>query len=158
MGLFERARRPEKTTQQYLPCRFLFPSPAPPKKKINNLPKNASPSNLPSPVYLSRHRSHRQAPIHKSSASDYWKGFIPRTIKRPRVDVIKNEHLEPSCHCTGTTTVVLPNQNVTYVIRESSSPHPRTRFPKRARATFPTKRNPVACPRNEPGLCFHWPL
>ena len=26
---------------------FLFPSPAPPKKKINNLPKNVSPSILP---------------------------------------------------------------------------------------------------------------
>jgi hypothetical protein len=25
---------------------FLFPSPAPPKKKINNLPKNVSPSIL----------------------------------------------------------------------------------------------------------------
>ena len=97
-----------------------LPLPRPPKKKINNLPKNASPSNLPSPVYLSRHRSHRQTPIHKSSVSDYCKGSIPRTNERPRVDAIKNAPVEPSCHCTGTTTVVHPNQNVTYVIREPS--------------------------------------
>ncbi len=49
MGLFESVCRPAKTT----------------------------PSNLPSPVYLSRHRSHGQAPIYKSSVSDYCKGSIP---------------------------------------------------------------------------------
>ena len=32
MGLFESARRPAKTTQQYLLWRLLFPSPDPPRK------------------------------------------------------------------------------------------------------------------------------
>ena len=117
------------------------------KKKINNLPKNASPSNLPSPVYLSRHRSHRQAPIHKSSASDYCKGSIPRTSERPRVDDIKNASVEPSCHCTGTTTVVRPNQNVTYVIREPSSPPQEPDSTKRPRAIIPPPNATSSCAR-----------
>ncbi len=49
------------------------------------------------------------------------KGFTPRTRKRPRVDVIKNTHLKPSCHCTGTMTMTSPTQKVTYVIRGSCS-------------------------------------
>jgi hypothetical protein len=75
-----------------------LPLPRPPKKKINNPPKNVSPSNLPSPVRVP--------------------GIDP-IGKRPRVDVIKNAPVEPSCHCTGTTTVVRSNQNVTYVIRDT---------------------------------------
>jgi hypothetical protein len=53
-----------------------LPLPRPPKKKIHNPPKNVSPWDLPSPVYLSRHRSHSQTPIHKSSELDYCKWFI----------------------------------------------------------------------------------
>jgi hypothetical protein len=74
----------------------------------------------PSPVRCPRDRSHRQDPICESSVSDPCKGFPPKTSKRPHVDVIKNTSDESSCHCTGTTTVVHSNQNVTYVIRESS--------------------------------------
>ena len=97
-------------------------------------------------------------PIHKSSVSDYCKGSIPRTRERPCVDSIKNAPVEPSCHCTGTTTVVRSNQNVTYVIRESRPEPPRARFFKTSKSKHsPTKRNPVACPHNEPGLSAHWP-
>ena len=39
MGLFESARRPAKMTQQYLPWRFLFPSPAPPRKETMTPPR-----------------------------------------------------------------------------------------------------------------------
>ena len=88
------------------------------------------------------------------------KGSTPRTSKRPRVDVIKNAHLEPSCHCTGTTTVAHSNQNVTYVIRESRpemDPPPRGKFFKTSKSKdSPTKRNPVVCPWNGPGLSVHW--
>ena len=137
MGLFESVRRPAKTTQQYLPWRLHFPSHAPPRKKINNLPKNASPSNLPSPVYLSRHRSHRQAPIHKSNVSDYCKGFIPRTSERPRVDTIKNTHLKPSCHRTGTTSVELPKPECD-LRHQRILPPPQEPDPtRRARANIP---------------------
>jgi len=107
-------------------------------------------------VYLSRHRSHRQDPIRESSAADPSKRIPTQNQQTPRVDVIKNTHLEPSCHCTGTTTVVHPNQNVTYVIREPRSPPQESDPTKRARVTFPTKSNPVVCRRNEPGLSVHW--
>jgi hypothetical protein len=85
------------------------------------------------------------------------KGSTPRTSKRPRVDVIKNKHLKPPCHYTGTTTVVYPNQNVTYVIRKPSSPPQEPNPTKRARATFPTKCKPVVCRCDDPGLSVHWP-
>jgi hypothetical protein len=49
---------------------------------------------------------HRQTVIRESGTSDPCKGFPPKTSKRPRVDEIKNASVEPSCHCTGTTTVV----------------------------------------------------
>ena len=111
------SRCPAKTPRQSCPG-VPLPLPRPPKKKINNPPKNVSPSNLPSPVRCPRDRSHRQAPIRESSASDPCKGFPPKT-RKPRVDVIKNAPVEPSCHCTGTTTVVRSNQNVTYVIRDA---------------------------------------
>ena len=94
-------------------------SPPPPPQEKNLQPiQNASPSNLPSQV-SPRDRSHSQDPIRESSASDPCKGFPPKTSKPPRVDVIKNAPVEPSCHCTGTTTVVHSNQNVTYVIRDA---------------------------------------
>ena len=147
------SRRPRKTPRQPRPGAPL-PLPRPPKKKTNNPPENASPST-----------SHHQCapgidPISKPPSVNPvqrtpGKGSTPRTSKRPRVDVIKNTHLKPSCHYTGTTTVVHPNHNVTYVIREPSSPPQEPNPSKRARATFPTKRNPVVCPRHEPGLSVH---
>ena len=65
-----------KTPRQSCPG-VPLPVPLPPKKKINNPPKNVSPSNLPSPV-CPRDRSHRQVPVRESSASDPCKGFPPK--------------------------------------------------------------------------------
>ena len=131
LGLFESACRPAKTTQQHLPWRFLFPSPTPPRKKNQQPTRKCFPINLASPV-SPRDRSHRQAPIRKSSASDPCTGPPPKTSKRPRVDAIKNAHLEPSCHCAGTAT--------------GSFQHPPQK-----------ERNRDVCPRNGPGLSVYWP-
>ena len=114
-----KARVVQRPTLLTVPWRFLFP-PRPPKKKNQQPTQKMSPHQTsPSPVRCPRDRSHRQAPIRESSASDPCKGFPPKTSKRPRVDAIKNLSVEPSCHCTGTTTVVRSNQNVTYVIRDA---------------------------------------
>jgi hypothetical protein len=109
------SRCPAKTPRQSCPG-VPLPLPRPTKKKINNPPKNVSPSNLPSPVHCPRDRSHRQAPIRESSASDPCKGFPPKTSKRPRVDAIKNAPVDPSCHRAGTSRArsnSLPRRNAT---------------------------------------------
>jgi hypothetical protein len=63
-------------------------------------------------------------------------------ISRWSVDTIKNTHLKPSCHRTGTKTVAHPTQKVTYVIRGFSSPPQEPDPTKRARATFPKQTQP----------------
>ena len=105
--------------------------PPPPQEKNHQHTRKCFPINLASPV-RPRDRSHRQAPIRESSASDPCKGFPPKTSKRPRVDAIKNAHLEPSCHCAGTAT--------------GSFQHPPQK-----------ERNRDVCPRNGPGLSVYWP-
>jgi hypothetical protein len=95
-------------------------SPPPPPQEKNQQPtQRCLPIKSSITSVCSRDRSHREAPIRESSISDPCKGIPPKTSKRPRVDTIKNAPVEPSCHCTGTTTVVRSNQNVTYVIRDA---------------------------------------
>ena len=106
-------------------------SPPPPQEKNQQPTRKCFPINLASPV-RPRDRSHRQAPIRESSASDPCTGPPPKPRKRPRVDVIKNAHLEPSCHCAGTAT--------------GSFQQPPQK-----------ERNRDVCPRNGPGLSVYWP-
>jgi hypothetical protein len=97
--------------------------------------------------------SPRQVPIRESSVWDLWKGFTPRTGKRTRVDVIKNTHLKPSWHPTGTTPVTRPKPECGLHCQRIPSEPPRARsFKTSDRKHFPTKRNPVACPCNGSGL------
>jgi hypothetical protein len=56
------------------------------------------------------------------------RGFVTWTNKRPRVCVVKNTHLKPSCHRVGTTTKRSPHQT-----------------------------EPDVCPPNGPGLSDHSP-
>ena len=58
--MFGNSRRPAKTTQQYVPWSFLFPSP---RKTIHNLPKNASSSRPLEPTCWPRDRFHGQPPF-----------------------------------------------------------------------------------------------
>ena len=85
-----------------------LPLPHPPKKKIHNLPENASPSNLRPPVRCLRDRSHRPAPIRESSPSHPCTGPPPKTSKRPRVDAIKNAHLKLSLALRGNSDGLVP--------------------------------------------------
>ena len=114
-----------KTPRQPCPGAPL-PLPLPPQEKNQQPTRKCFPINLASPV-RPRDRSHRQAPIRESSASDPCTGPPPKTSKRPRVDVIKNAHLEPSCYCSGTAT--------------GSFQQPPQK-----------ERNRDVCPRNGPGL------
>ena len=103
-------RKPLRNTRPGAP----LPSPAPPRKKINILPKT-SPSSLSSPVRC-RDRSHRQSPSANPVQRTSAKGSTPRTSKRPRVDAIKNALFESSCHCAGTGRARsnnLPRRNAT---------------------------------------------
>ena len=124
------SRRLRKTPQQSCPGAPL-PLPRSPKKKNQQPTRKCFPINLASPV-RPRDRSHRQAPIREFSASDPCTEPPPKTSKRPRVDVIKNAHLQPSCHCAGTAT--------------GSFQQPPQK-----------ERNRDVCPRNGPGLSVYWP-
>ncbi len=107
-----------KTSQQDSP--WISSSPPPPPQEKNQQPtQRCLPIKSCITSACPRDRSHRQAPIRESSVSDPCKEFPPKTSKRPHVDDIKNAPVEPSCHYTGTTTVVHSNQNVTYVIRDT---------------------------------------
>ena len=116
----------------YAPWSSSSPPPPPPEKNIHVLPKN-----------VSHQVSHHQCadpridpigkppsanPVHRTHAKD----SHPKTSKRPRVDVIKNAHLKPSCHCAGRATGLFQQP------------------PQK-------ERNRDACPRNGPGLSAHWP-
>jgi hypothetical protein len=91
--------------------------------------------------------------------NDYYKGFTPETRKRPRADAVKSTHLKPSCHRTGTTTVPYPKPecDLRYQRIRLLAPSRATSFNTSRRKHSPTKRNPVACPRDGPGLSAHWP-
>ncbi len=110
--------RPATTSQQDAPWRSSSP-PSAPQEKNQQPTQKCLPSKSSITSVCPRDISHRQVSIRESSASDPCKGFPPKTSKRPRVDTIKNASVEPSCHCTGTATVVHSNQNVTYVIRDA---------------------------------------
>jgi hypothetical protein len=88
MGLFEITCRPT-TDPPYRVLTLSLPPPPPQRKKSTTHPKMSPHQTCPSPVRCPRDRSHRQPPIRESSASDPWKGFPPKTRKRPRVDSIK---------------------------------------------------------------------
>ena len=119
-----------KTSRQSCPG-VPLPLPRPPKKKIHN-PSKMPPHQISHHPCAARDRSHRQAPIRESSASDPCKGFPPKTSKRQRVDAIKNAHVEPSCHRAGTATGSFQQ-------------------------TPQKERNRDVCPRNGPGLSVYWP-
>ena len=88
---------------------FLFPSPAPPKKKHPQPTQKCLPIKFPI-TSAPRDRFHGQSPSANPSASDPCKGLPPKTRKRTRAGSIRNAHLKPSYHRTGRTTVVRPAQ------------------------------------------------
>ena len=95
-----------------------------------------------------RDRSHGQTPSTNQLHGPH-RGFVSGTNKRPPVSDIKNTHLNPSCHHTGTTTT-RPTQDCDYVVRGSCSP-PRSRSKKTIRTRIPhNKRNRDVCPSNGP--------
>ena len=116
-----------------------LPLPRPPKKKTSTSYPKTSPHQIShhqcaDPRIDSLGSPHPCVQVQRTPAQ----GSTPKTRKRPRADAVKNTHLKPSCHRTGTTTVPRPNRNVTCVIRGSRSwshqePHPS----KQAGANIP---------------------
>ncbi len=102
MQLFENTCRPVKTTQQFLPLRFLFPSPTPPKKKTStSYPKTSC---------------YKQRPVTKDSR--------PKPTS-DRVLPPSSGHISsPLATAWEQRPYRAPNRNMTYVIRGSRScPH-----------------------------------
>ncbi len=75
------------------------------------------------------------------------KGSTPRTSNRPRVSALKNTHLKPSCHRTGTTTTVThPQPECDLRHHIILPPPPRAGFNKTSKSKHShTKRNVCVC-------------
>ncbi len=117
MGLFGNTCRRTKNDPTERDLVFPLPPVDPQRKPIHNLPKTTS-------HQISHHQYDDPGidPMNSPHPRIQYKGFTPRTKKRPRVITIMNTHLNPSWHCSVTTTVTWPNQNVTYVTSESPVP------------------------------------
>ena len=138
MGLLGNVCRPTKNDHDERDLVFPLPPLVPSRKSIHNLPKTTS-----------HQISHHQYDV---------PGIDPMISPHPRIQCVgplqKDSHPEPerdhvlvssrtsiskpSYHPTETTTVTRPNQNVTYVVRESWPPHQGSDSTKRARGTIPT--------------------
>ncbi len=91
MRLFENECRPAKNDPAVRAQAFI----SSPSQSSSRDPKK----NYPQPT--------QNAP-YESSVVDPGKGSTPRTSNRPHVSDLKNTHLKPSCHRTGTTTATHP--------------------------------------------------
>jgi hypothetical protein len=99
-----------KTTQQSVPWSFLFPYPAPPRKKtIHNLPKNASPSRPPHHQCLTKGKTPCAVPIYESTVRISQR-IRARVNKRPRVSAIKTTLLKALLPSRGNNDQGSPHQ------------------------------------------------
>jgi hypothetical protein len=95
-----------------VPWSLLFPSPAPPKKTIHNLPKNASPSRPPHHQCLTMGQTPWAAPIYESTARTSQR-IRARANKRPRVSAIKTTLLKALLPSRGNNDQAFPTPNAT---------------------------------------------
>jgi hypothetical protein len=117
MRLFERVCRPAKTTQQFLPLHFLFPSPAPPRKKH------------PRPTQRLVTKD-----SHPNPGSDRVLTPSRRRISRPLATAQEQRPYRA------------PNRNVSYVIRGSRScPHQESHPSKQAGTNTPPTSTIRSC-------------
>ena len=144
MGLFESARRPAKTTQQYLPWRFLFPSPAPPRKKHPCPTQHVSPSNFPSPVFCPRDRSHSQSPS-VNPGNDH-----VLTSSRTHISILLSSH--------GNNDRVASHPESDFTSSQDLAPHPKWQIQQNDQEQHsPNKLNRDVCPHNGLGLPLTYP-
>lgn len=150
MGLFDNTCRPSKNDPAVRVLSLSLPHPRPPptrdQKKNHPQPtQNAPPSNFLITGELPQGQIPWTVPIHESSAVDPCKGFTPRTRNRPRVNTLKNAHLNPSRHRTCTTTVPCPTR-MWLTSSESPAPTKGHLQQNEQEQHSHTKRNRDACP------------
>ncbi len=151
--------RVSSSDRPFWPCPDSFSSPPVPGRKTSTSYPKTSPHQISHHQCTDPRIDFLDSPHLESKCSGpLYKDSHPKP-SRDRVLTPSRAHISSPLATTREQRPYLaPNRNVTHVIRGSRSwPTKRHILQNKQQQHSPTKSNPVACPRDGPGLFAHWP-